>query len=61
MTQAKTLGELKASGYKYRPVRTEMAENLARKIRAKETIFPHIHGYEDTVVPQLTHAILSGH
>lgn len=61
MTHARTLGELKASGYKYRPVRTEMAENLARKIRAKETIFPHIHGYEDTVVPQLTHAILSGH
>jgi len=58
---ARTMGELKASGYKYRPVRSEMAENLAKKISSKEPIFPHIHGYEDTVVPQLIHAILSGH
>ena len=38
-----------------------MAENLADRLRNKERIFPGIHGYEDTVLPQLVHAILSGH
>ncbi|HMU85866.1 MAG TPA: hypothetical protein PKC35_21140, partial [Leptospiraceae bacterium] len=59
--KATTFGELKSQGYRYRSVRTEMAENLAAKIRSKQQIFPEIHGYEDTVIPQLTHAILSGH
>lgn len=57
----KTLKELRDSGYKERPVKVEMAENLSQKIRNKETLFPGIHGYEDTVLPQLIHAILSGH
>lgn len=57
----KTFGRLRASGYRYRPVRDEMAHNLAEKLRKKEKIFPGIHGYEETVEPQLIHAILSGH
>ncbi len=61
MDRAKTAGQLKASGYKFRPVRSEMAENLAARLKAKEKIFPGIHGYDDTVVPQLVHAILAGH
>ena len=39
----------------------EMAENLSAKLLRKEVIFPKIHGYEDTVIPQLVNAILSGH
>ncbi|GMU39725.1 MAG: magnesium chelatase [Chloroflexota bacterium] len=55
-----TLGALKASGTKVLPVREEMRKNLIAKIRAGETIFPGIVGYEETVIPQLQNAILSG-
>ncbi len=56
-----TFGALKAMGYAPRSVKQEMAENLANRLRKRERIFPGIHGYEETVVPQLVHAILSGH
>ena len=55
-----TLGELKASGYVVRPVRDELRDNLIAKLRAGEELFPGIVGYEETVVPQLENAILSG-
>ena len=60
MSQATTLGELKDSNYEVLPVREEMRLNLIRKLRARETIFPDIVGYQDTVVPQIVNAILSG-
>jgi magnesium chelatase subunit I len=56
----KTLGELRASGYRVRPVREEMRSNLIRKIRDKEILFPGVIGFEDTVIPYLENAILSG-
>ena len=55
-----TLGQLKASGYEVRPVREEMRRNLIEKIRGGDEVFPGIVGYEETVVPQLENAILSG-
>ena len=55
-----TIGELRASGYRVRPVREEMRSNLIRKIRDKETLFPGVIGFEDTVLPYLENAILSG-
>jgi magnesium chelatase subunit I len=42
-------------------VKDEIRRNLIRKLRAGETLFPGIIGYEDTVIPQLTNAILSRH
>ena len=60
MTQAKTLGELKASNYQVLPVREEMRRNLMLKLQEREDVFPNIVGYQDTVVPQLENAILSG-
>jgi len=51
---------LKASGYEVRPVREEMRRNLIEKIRSGDEVFPGIVGYEETVVPQLENAILSG-
>ncbi len=44
-----------------RSVRDEMRENLLQKIERRETLFPGVIGYEDTVVPQLVNAILSRH
>jgi magnesium chelatase subunit I len=57
----RTLGELKASGYRSVPVKDEMRRNLIAKIRSGTSLFPDILGYEDTVVPQIQNAILSRH
>jgi magnesium chelatase subunit I len=60
-----TLGELRASRawsearLRARGVKDEMRENLIAKLRARETAFPGIVGYEDTVVPQIVNAVLS--
>ncbi|WP_037321060.1 magnesium chelatase [Salegentibacter sp. Hel_I_6] len=56
-----TLGELKKSGYKSRGIKEELRENLIKKIRNNEPTFPGIHGYEDSVIPELERAILSRH
>ncbi len=59
--QPSTLGALRASGYQVLPVREEIRKNLVAKLSAGERLFPGIMGYEETVVPQLENAILSGH
>jgi magnesium chelatase subunit I len=56
-----TLGELRASGYRVRPVKDEMRANLLERIARGEQTFPGIHGYERTVVPAIHNAILSKH
>lgn len=59
--RAKTLGELKRSGWKSRPVAQEMRQNLMAFLRAGKPWMPGIIGFEDTVLKQLTQAILAGH
>ncbi|MEM1213506.1 MAG: magnesium chelatase [Planctomycetota bacterium] len=59
--QAATLGQLKATGYRYRSVKQELRENAIAKLRAGEPLFPGIRGYEDTVLPQIVHALLARH
>ncbi|TDS12369.1 magnesium chelatase [Sphingobacterium paludis] len=57
----KTFGELKAAGYTPKSVKEELRQNLVEKIRQGETVFEGVHGYEDTVIPELERAILSKH
>jgi magnesium chelatase subunit I len=57
----RTLGQLRASGYKPRSVKEELRDNLIQKLRNKEDVFPGIFGYEETVIPELQRAILAGH
>jgi magnesium chelatase subunit I len=57
----RTLGELRASGYRPRTVKEEMRTNLVQKLRDGETLFPGVLGYEDTVVPQIVNAVLAQH
>ncbi|MEL0457165.1 magnesium chelatase [Flavobacteriaceae bacterium SZ-1-7] len=57
----KTLGELKASGYKSKSIKDELRDNLIKKIKNKEATFEGVHGYENTVIPELERAILSRH
>jgi magnesium chelatase subunit I len=59
--QAKTLGELKQSGYKAVSVKDELRANLISKLRAGEKLFRGIVGYDETVIPQLVNAILARH
>ncbi|HEV7857360.1 MAG TPA: hypothetical protein VGO91_01805 [Pyrinomonadaceae bacterium] len=61
MALARTLGELKESGYRGASVKDELRANLVRKIRAGEKLFPGIVGYDETVVPQIVNAVLSRH
>src|SRR5258707_2255286 len=44
-----------------RSVKDELRRNLLRAIEKGETLFPGVHGYEDTVVPQIVNALLSRH
>ncbi|KAA1247006.1 magnesium chelatase [Aquimarina sp. RZ0] len=56
-----TIGQLKESGYKSKSIKEELRENLRDKINRKEDTFTGIHGYENTVIPELERAILSRH
>ncbi len=44
-----------------RSVRDEIRQNLIRRLRDRQEIFPGIIGYEETVVPQIVNAVLSRH
>jgi magnesium chelatase subunit I len=61
MAVIETLGDLRRSGYRSRPVKQEIRDNLICKLRAGERLFPGIIGYDDTVIPQLVNAVLSRH
>jgi magnesium chelatase subunit I len=58
---AKTLGQLKASGYRVRSVKDEIRENLIAKLRRREHLFPGIIGFDETVIPELINALLARH
>jgi magnesium chelatase subunit I len=60
MAQARTVGELRKSGYRSRSVKQELRDNLIARLRQGQPIFPGIVGYEDSVIPQIENAILSG-
>ncbi|RNC86941.1 MAG: magnesium chelatase [Winogradskyella sp.] len=57
----KTLGDLKKSGYQSKSIKDELRGNLIENIKHKKTTFEGIHGYENTVIPELERAILSRH
>ncbi|MES1223781.1 MAG: magnesium chelatase, partial [Bacteroidota bacterium] len=56
-----TLGQLKKSGYQPRSVKEEIRSNLITKLQNKESTFPGIIGYEDSVIPDTERALLSKH
>jgi len=65
-TKPATLGELKklsayTPGAPRRTVKEELRSNILKKLEAGEPLFPGIHGYEETVLPQIANAILARH
>src|SRR5215813_3820400 len=71
MSLPQTLGELKAAGYRTRPVKDEIRQNLIKALRGGDDLFTRkddkgkvtsrIVGYEDTVIPQIINALLARH
>lgn len=59
--EIKTLGALKESGYTSRSIKDELRDNLIDRIREGRPSFEGVWGYENTVIPQMEHAILSRH
>jgi magnesium chelatase subunit I len=60
MTRPRTVGELRAAGHAPRSVKAELRRNLVARLERGEPLFPGIVGYEDSVIPQLEHAVLAG-
>ena len=56
-----TLKELKKNNYQPNSIQEELAKNLREKIKKGESTFEGLLGYENTVIPDLERAILSGH
>ena len=60
MAKPTTIRELRDSGYTSRSVKQELRDNLIARLRRGESLFSGIVGYEQTVVPQIENAVLSG-
>jgi magnesium chelatase subunit I len=52
---------LRTSGWKSRSVKQEIRDNFIRQLQSGEELFPGIVGYENTVIPEINIALLSGH
>ncbi|HEX7182571.1 MAG TPA: magnesium chelatase [Thermoanaerobaculia bacterium] len=57
----KTLGALRASGYRPRSVKLEIRDNLRTRLKSGAPLFPGILGYDRTVIPSVVNALLAGH
>jgi len=61
VNEARTLGDFKKSGQRVLTVREEMRKNLVHHLQTGRRILPGIVGYDETVIPDIENAILSGH
>ena len=61
MKEINTLGELKKAGFKSKSIKDELRDNLINNIKNKKTTFQGVHGFENSVIPELERAILSRH
>ncbi|MDI6909123.1 magnesium chelatase [Nocardioides sp.] len=57
----KTVGELRASGHVQKHLRQEIRDNLLAALREGRDPWPGLHGFDDTVIPQLERALIAGH
>ncbi|MGH7324569.1 MAG: magnesium chelatase [Candidatus Rokuibacteriota bacterium] len=60
MARARTVGELRESGWQRMSVKQELRNSVIARLRRSEPFLPGIVGYDDTVVPQIENALLSG-
>ncbi|VTS05623.1 Magnesium protoporphyrin chelatase, putative OS=Pirellula staleyi (strain ATCC 27377 / DSM 6068 / ICPB 4128) GN=Psta_3300 PE=4 SV=1 [Tuwongella immobilis] len=57
----RTLQELRDQGWQSKSVKEEIRTNFLAKLRGGGDLFPGIIGYENTVIPEVSIALLSGH
>ncbi len=60
-TRPATLYELRQSGWESKSVKQEIHDNFLRALAEDEQLFPGIIGYDETVIPEINIALLSGH
>ncbi|HSV38474.1 MAG TPA: magnesium chelatase [Nocardioidaceae bacterium] len=58
---ANTVGELRASGHQQKSIRQELRDNLVSALSEGRDPWPGLHGFGDTVIPQLERALIAGH
>src|SRR5688572_29431718 len=56
-----TLAQLRASGWQTKTVKDEIRDNFLRQMAQGEELFPGIIGYDYTVLPEISIALLAGH
>ncbi len=56
-----TLGELRAAGHSSKPLRAELRDNLLARLRTGVDPWPGLHGFSESVIPQLERALIAGH
>lgn len=56
-----TLSQLRASGHEQKSLRRELRDNLLAKLAAGDDPWPGLHGFEQTVLPQVERALIAGH
>ena len=61
MKDIQTLGQLEKSGYVSKSIKDELRDNLRARIKSGKPVFEGVHGFENTVIPELERAILSRH
>ncbi|PHS12277.1 MAG: magnesium chelatase [Blastopirellula sp.] len=56
-----TLAELRQSGWQSKTVKQELQDNFIHALTEKQTLYPGILGYDDTVIPEINLALIAGH
>ena len=57
----RTFDELIASGWQSKSIKREIYDNFVPMLANGDELFPGIVGFEDTVIPEINLALLSGH
>lgn len=57
----RSLGQLRGAGYLPKSIKDEIRQNLIACLQRGESPFNGIHGYEDTVIPEIEQALLARH
>jgi magnesium chelatase subunit I len=60
-TKPDNLRDLLDAGWRSKTVKEEIRDNFIHKLAKGDELFPGIVGYDDTVIPEINLAILSGH
>jgi len=56
-----TLKQLRESGWQSKSVKDELRDNYLASLKSGEPLFPGIVGYDETVIPEISIAVLAGH